>query len=321
MPSTSLARPRCRDLVFVLTALLLGLALQASASESAPPDERPSLDPGAATALPTTEPSSAAAVDAPVHLASHHEQGANPCNPCGGKNPCNPCSDKNPCGANPCNPCGGKNPCGGNPCNPCAGKNPCGGNPCNPCAGRNPCGGNPCNPCAGKNPCGGAAIDPERFKKPAGLDFEAPQTPERLAQGEALWKDRSLGSSGLACATCHQDGYAQMRASFAEPYPHRVAMPAEQAGVAEVDAAEMVNFCMIVPMQDEPLAWDSTELAALTAYVEHIQKDFDPSAAGAPSANPCNPCGGMNPCNPCAGKNPCGMNPCNPCAGKNPCSP
>ena len=97
-----------------------------------------------------------------------------------------------------------------------------------------------------------------------------------------------------------------------------------------MDAAEMVNFCMIVPMQDEPLAWDSEELAALTAWVEHIQADFEPATASA-GANPCNPCGGANPCNPCnpcagksprnpcSGTNPCGAKPGNPCAGRNPC--
>jgi cytochrome c len=87
-----------------------------------------------------------------------------------------------------------------------------------------------------------------------------------------------------------------MAATFARPYPHRVAMPHEQAGVDQVNAAEMVNFCMIVPMNDEPLPWDSIELAALTAYVEHLQEGFQPSAGSA--ANPCNPCGAANPCNP-----------------------
>jgi hypothetical protein len=216
----------------------------------------------------------------------------NPCNPCAGANPCNPCAAKNPC-----------NPCAANPCNPCAGKNPC-----NPCGAVNPCAGKKlCNPCAGANPCnpcGAGKVDASRFKQPAGVRLASGERTQLLARGEKLWNDRSLGSSGLACATCHIDQYGQMNASFAAPYPHFVAMPAQQAGVSEVSAAEMVNFCMIVPMMDEPLAWDSQELAALAAYVDEIRPGYRP--VGAAGANPCNPCAGANPCNPCAARNPCG---------------
>ena len=166
-------------------------------------------------------------------------------------------------------------------------------NPCNPCAGANPC-----------NPCGAGRVDASRFKQPSGTRLASGEPAELVVLGEQLWNDRSLGSSGIACSTCHIDGYGRMNASFAAPYPHHVAMPAQQAGVSEVNAAEMVNFCMIVPMMDEPLAWDSRELAALAAYVEEIRPGYRPvDAAG---SNPCNPCAGKNPPNPCAIRNPCG---------------
>jgi cytochrome c len=122
-----------------------------------------------------------------------------------------------------------------------------------------------------------------------------------VAKGEALWNDASLGKTGLACGACHAGGYAQMNPTFAKPFPHRVAMPAVRSGVAQVNAAEMVNFCMLVPMNTEPLAWDSEELAALASYVEHLQPGYESFLAGSQS----NPCSG-NPCNPC------GANPCNP---------
>jgi cytochrome c len=192
--------------------------------------------------------------------------------------------------------------------NPCAAKtlNPCAAKTLNPCAAKtlNPCGAK-LNPC---NPCGGASIDPGRFKQPEGARLASGK--RLLQKGEELWNDRSLGKTGVACSTCHIDDYGQMNATFAKPYPHYVAMPAQQAGVKEVTAAEMVNFCMIVPMGAESLAWNSQELAALTAYVEHIQPGYrSVSTAGA-----------MNPCNPCAAKrNPCGSkngNPCNPCGAR-----
>ncbi len=236
---------------------------------------------------------------------------ANPCaaNPCA-KNPCaaNPCA-KNPCAKNPCaaaNPC---NPCGGNPCaakNPCGAANPC--NPCggNPCGASNPCGGNPCNPCGG-----GSRAKASDFLTPKGVRV-ARSTPKLVAKGEALWNDKSLSGNGLACATCHVGG-SQLNATFAKAYPHKVAMPHQQAGVAKVNAAEMVQFCMLTPMAADALEWDSVELAALTAYVGDLQKTFKPRAGA--QANPCNPCG-----NPCGGGNPCAANPCNPCAA-NPCNP
>jgi len=291
-----------RTLSTILGGLAAGLVLSLAgpASAASASGDKGTLDPHQARSLSPEASESEGMV-----TAMSHENPCNPCgakNPCGG-NPCNPCGGKNPCGANPCNPCGGKNPCGANPCNPCAGKNPCGANPCNPCGGMNPCGMNPC----GGNPCGGASVDPGRFQQPAGVELAGGDRRELIRQGEQLWKDRELGKSGIACATCHTGNYGQMGATFAKPYPHRVPMVHQQAGVDQVNAAEMVNFCMIVPMGSDPLSWDSQELAALTAYVEHIQEGFEPPAA-ANACNPCsmNPCGG-NPCNPCSMKrNPCG---------------
>jgi len=199
--------------------------------------------------------------------------------------------------------------------------NPCGagGNPCaaNPCAHANPCGG---NPCAAANPCGGGGgIDAKRFRQPDGVRLAA-ASPRLIERGEELWNDASLGKSGLSCASCHVGQYAQMNASFAAPYPHAVAMPKQMASAAEVNAAEMVNFCMLVPMASEPLAWDSEELAALAAWVEHIRPGYVPTAGATATGNPCgaaNPCAAANP----RGANPCAVNPCavNPCAARNPC--
>ena len=238
-------------------------------------------------------------IGAGVALAAPAAQAKNPCNPCAAnpcamKNPCNPCAAKNPCAMkNPCNPCAAKNPCAmKNPCNPCAAKNPCAmKNPCNPCGAANPC-----NPCGG-NPCGGGGANAAAITQPSGVKI-ARSTRRLIARGKKLWNDKSLSSNGLACATCHVGG-SQFNASFATPYPHRVAMPAQQAGVTQVSAAEMVQFCMLTPMAAQALPWDSVELAALTAYVGELQKTFVP--AGHMPANPCNPCGA----NPCAARNPC----------------
>ncbi|TDJ01712.1 MAG: hypothetical protein E2O73_03760, partial [Deltaproteobacteria bacterium] len=256
----------------------------------------------------------------------------NPCaaktlNPCAAKtlNPCaaktlNPCAAKtlNPCAAKTLNPCAAKtlNPCAAKTLNPCAAKtlNPCKAKTLNPCAAKrlnpcqakalNPCGGKavtgPMNPCGG-NPCGAKTLDASRFRQPAGVRLAGGRRTALVAQGKELWNDRSLGKSGLACASCHIDNYSLMQPTFAKPYPHYVAMPHQQAGVKQVNTAEMVQFCMLVPMLDEPLDWNSKELASLTAYVESIQSGYHSVAGGA--ANPCNPCSmKRNPCNPCGGR-------------------
>ncbi len=234
----------------------------------------------------------------------------NPCNPCAAKNPCNPCAaKKNPC--NPCNPCAAKNPC-----NPCAAKNPC--NPCNPCAAKK----NPCNPC-GANPCSGAEIDPKLVVRPKGTTLFKGNMASLLRDGEKLFKDQSLSTNGMSCESCHAD-LEQFNDTFMKSYPHMVEMPMDSSGVNSVDLDEMVQFCMVAPMEAKPFAWDSRELAAVTAYTATLQQAF--VAKGPNPCNPCNPCAAKNPCNPCAAKNPCNpcaaKNPCNPCAAKkNPCNP
>jgi hypothetical protein len=235
-------------------------------------------------------------------------------NPCAAKT-INPCAAKtlNPCAAKTLNPCAAKtlNPCAAKTLNPCAAKtlNPCAAKTLNPCAAKtlNPCAAKTLNPCAAKtlNPCAAKTVDPSRIRQPSGFKLASGSHDDLLSYGGKLWNDRFLGKSGLACASCHINGYTQMQSTFAKPYPHYVAMPAQQAGMKEVTAAEMVQFCMAVPMMADPLPWHSRELAALSTYVEGIRQDFDPKLAGAPTPNPC----GMkrNPCNPCAGKrNPCG---------------
>lgn len=65
-------------------------------------------------------------------------------------------------------------------------------------------------------------------------------------------------------------------ATFAEPYPHYVAMAEDQTGMDEVTAAEMVQFCMVVLMRSDPLPYDSQELASLTACVETSRSGSTP---------------------------------------------
>ncbi|EPC01150.1 hypothetical protein L861_11285 [Litchfieldella anticariensis FP35 = DSM 16096] len=208
-------------------------------------------------------------------------------NPCAGGNPCavmqtcgaNPCAEKNPCaGANPCaekNPCAIKQKCGAcSPCgtNPCAEKNPCAG--ANPCAGKNPCAASGCGAC---NPCEASSKNPCAVKRPDGYSprySESEGNAEALiAQGKDLFQDTSLSTNGMSCSSCHgADGNQGYQATFGQAYPHQVAMGQNMYGMEQVHADEMVQICMLTPMAADTLAWDSDELAALSAYVVELQR-------------------------------------------------
>ena len=116
-------------------------------------------------------------------------------------------------------------------------------------------------------------LDPALVTQPDGVELHDGDADELLAMGEELFNDESLGTSGLACMGCHTD-YGNYNETFNEPYPHFVQMAQARAGLDAVNAAEMVQLCMVVPMATDPLPWDSPELAALAAYVEGERDRF-----------------------------------------------
>lgn len=123
-------------------------------------------------------------------------------------------------------------------------------------------------------PALGQDLDASKVVRPDGTSrLEAP-VDELVAKGERLFADTALSGDGsVACTTCHSDttGYND---TFLAPYPHRVAMATNMAGLDEITAETMVQLCMVVPMGAEPLPWESEELAALTAYVEDEQQRY-----------------------------------------------
>lgn len=168
----------------------------------------------------------------------------------------------------------------------------------NPCAPKNPCA--PVNPCAAaKNPgAAPARIDPRLVTRPAGTTLARGDHAALVKEGERLFNDTRLSGNGMSCQSCHAKG-ASFNASFAQPYPHRVGMPEQRAGMKQIAMDEMVQFCMVAAMAGKPLPWNSRELAALTAYTGQVQKDFQRTGG------PANPCAARNPCaprNPCAAK-------------------
>jgi len=179
----------------------------------------------------------------------------NPCNPCSMKkmNPCNPCSMKK--NMNPCNPCSMKKKM-----NPCSMKKSM--NPCNPCSMKKMA--NPCNPCSMKTVKGQWGTPGNQSIRPHAFDnFQ-----QAAAYGKKLWNDEKLGTSGVACMSCHVD-YELLHLERNQNFPHFVKMVGD---VVSLD--QMVNYCMLNPMKGKEFEKGSKELTAMAAYYRAYRMQY-----------------------------------------------
>jgi len=128
---------------------------------------------------------------------------------------------------------------------------------------------NPCNPCSIKpiaNPCnpGGGMKTDGRLTDANGramIREHAFQSFRQAADtGASMWKDESLGKAGVACLSCHS-GFERLHFDKNQTFPHYVEMVGD---VVTLD--QMINFCMLTPMQGKPFDANSKELTAMAAF-------------------------------------------------------
>jgi L-cysteine S-thiosulfotransferase len=81
-----------------------------------------------------------------------------------------------------------------------------------------------------------------------------------VQDGETLWNQKA-GTPNRACADCHQDATVSMK-GVAARYP---AFSSAQNG--PINLEQRINLCRSENQQAPPLAYESRELLALTAYV------------------------------------------------------
>jgi L-cysteine S-thiosulfotransferase len=81
-----------------------------------------------------------------------------------------------------------------------------------------------------------------------------------VLDGEALWK-RKVGDAGKACADCHDDATTSMRGVSAR-YP--AFSPAKGR---PIDIEQRINLCRTEQQKAAPLAHESRDLLALTAFI------------------------------------------------------
>ena len=86
-----------------------------------------------------------------------------------------------------------------------------------------------------------------------------------VLDGEALWK-RKAGATGKACADCHGDARDGMK-GVAARYP-----AFDKALGRPVDLEQRINLCRDNHQQASPLAYESRDMLALTAFVARQSK-------------------------------------------------
>jgi sulfur-oxidizing protein SoxA len=100
-----------------------------------------------------------------------------------------------------------------------------------------------------------------------------------VLDGEALWK-RKVGSADKACADCHSDAQASMK-GVAAHYP-----AFDKTLGRPVDLEQRINLCRTNHQQASPLAYESRELLALTAFVAQQSRGVPIETSSDPQLEP-----------------------------------
>jgi cytochrome c len=109
---------------------------------------------------------------------------------------------------------------------------------------------------------------------------EVPEAKKELKaaykRGMELFKDASLGTTGMSCNSCHMEGgtkpgkMGDMEIKpfhmLGKKYPMYFAM-----GKKVMTLDQVVNFCITTPMKGEALKWDDQRLADLVTYMAHVK--------------------------------------------------
>jgi L-cysteine S-thiosulfotransferase len=100
-----------------------------------------------------------------------------------------------------------------------------------------------------------------------------------VLDGEALWKTRA-GSADKACADCHDNGRASMK-GVAVRYPAY-----DKTLGRPVNLEQRINICRARHQNASPLAYESRELLALTAFVAEQSRGAAVTPATTPELEP-----------------------------------
>ena len=84
-----------------------------------------------------------------------------------------------------------------------------------------------------------------------------------VADGRALWGSPDLGTNGVACGQCHPNA--------ANTHPETYPKFQQQLGRV-IALREMINWCLMNPLEGETLALDDPRMIALEAYATYERR-------------------------------------------------
>jgi thiosulfate dehydrogenase len=111
----------------------------------------------------------------------------------------------------------------------------------------------------------GMAIQADEFTK-EDLERWEQEYMSVVKTGRELWTSPELGTNGVACAQCHPNG--------ANTHPETYPKFQQQLGrVATL--RDMVNWCILNPLEGEPLALDDPKMVAIESYLAHERRGVE----------------------------------------------
>ncbi len=84
-----------------------------------------------------------------------------------------------------------------------------------------------------------------------------------VADGQALWGSPDLGTNGVACGQCHPNA--------ANTHPETYPKFQQQLGRV-IALREMINWCLMNPLEGETLELDDPRMIALEAYITYERR-------------------------------------------------
>lgn len=84
-----------------------------------------------------------------------------------------------------------------------------------------------------------------------------------VKKGRDLWVSPELGTNGVACAQCHPNG--------ANTHPETYPKFQQQLGRV-VALRDMINWCILNPLEGETLELDDPRMIAIEAYVTYERR-------------------------------------------------
>jgi cytochrome c len=84
-----------------------------------------------------------------------------------------------------------------------------------------------------------------------------------VQKGRALWGSPDLGTNGVACGQCHPNA--------ANTHPETYPKFQKQLGKV-APLRDMINWCIMNPLEGETLALDDPRMIALEAYIAYERR-------------------------------------------------